>query len=278
MVEAPSQAHRRRRGVLDVTGQPGFRTIASICIGILYAPLVVLVLLSFNTSDLLTQFDGLSLQWYRLALANRDFYEAAKNTLIVATATTAATVLATAAALGMTRALRAWRGQTAAYTVINLPLMVPEIVVAIATLAFFSVLSSSLGISFGFGNLILTHTVFCIPVAYMPIRARLAGMDTSLDQAAADLYATPWHAFRRVTLPLLAPGIIAGAALAFIISFDNFTISQFVAGPGQSTLPLYIWGMIRKPITPEVNAMCSLLLAISILFIFASSLISRRRN
>jgi len=111
----------------------------------------------------------------------------------------------------------------------------------------------------------------------MPIRARLEDMDVTLENAAADLYATPWNAFRRVTLPLLTPGITAGAALAFIVSFDDFTITQLVAGPGQTTLPLFIWSQIRRPITPELNAMCSILLGISILFVLASYLIARKR-
>ena len=137
--------------------------------------------------------------------------------------------------------------------------------------------SSLANINFGIGNLILAHTVFCIPFAYMPIRARLEDMDVTLENAAADLYATPWRAFRHVTLPLLMPGITAGAALAFIVSFDDFTITQLVAGPGQTTLPLFIWSQIRRPITPELNAMCSILLAISILFVLASYLIARKR-
>jgi spermidine/putrescine transport system permease protein len=124
----------------------------------------------------------------------------------------------------------------------------------------------------------LVHTVFCIPFAYMPIRARLEDMDLTLEQAAADLYAMPWKAFRRVTLPLLMPGISAGGALAFIVSFDDFTITQLVAGPGQTTLPLFIWDRTRLPLTPEVNAMSTILLGISIVFVTISFLIARRRR
>ncbi|TGV95540.1 ABC transporter permease subunit, partial [Mesorhizobium sp. M2E.F.Ca.ET.154.01.1.1] len=109
----------------------------------------------------------------------------------------------------------------------------------------FALIAGAFGLNFGIGNLILAHTVFCIPFAYMPIRARLEDMDLTLEYAAADLYATPWNAFKRITLPLLVPGIMSGAALAFIVSFDDFTITQLVAGPGQTTLPLYIWNQIR---------------------------------
>src|SRR5262249_49361885 len=155
------------------------------------------------------------------------------------------TTIATAAALATTRT-RPWPGQTAAYLVINLPLVVPEIITAVATLSFFALLASLAQINFGIGNLILAHSVFCIPFAYMPIRAGLEGMDLTLEQAAADLYATPWQTFRRVTLPLLTPGVSSGAALALIVSIDDFTITQMVAGPGQTTLPLYIYGQLHK--------------------------------
>ena len=271
-------AEPAQRWAIDLRHQPGFKGVAIFCLVILYAPIAVLALFSFNSSDLLTQLDGLSLRWYGQALWNGDFYDAAANTMIISiSATITSTMLATAAALGTTRS-KPWRGQTAAFMVINLPLMVPEIITAVATLAFFSLLASLLRIDFGIGNLILAHTVFCVPFAYMPIRARLEDMDVTLENAAADLYATPWNAFKRVTLPLLLPGISAGAALAFIVSFDDFTITQLVAGPGQTTLPLYIWSQIRRPITPELNAMCSILLAVSILFVLASYLIARKRR
>src|SRR5262249_49746949 len=155
----------------------------------------------------------------------------AENTLIISiTATIVSTITATLAAIGMTR-VRPWPGLGVAFMVINLPLMVPEIITAVATLSFFALIAGSLRLNFGIGNLILAHPVFCIPFAYMPIRARLADMDLTLENAAADLYATPWNAFRRVTLPLLVPGILSGMALAFIVSFDDFTITQLVAGP-----------------------------------------------
>jgi len=266
-----------RRGV-DLKHQPGFGLVAIVCLALLYTPILVLAVYSFNAGDTLTEFTGLSTQWYAAALGNEEFHNAATNSLVVAvSATIVATILATAAALGTTRT-RPWRGQGAAFMVINLPLMVPEIITAVATLSFFALLASIANINFGLGNVILAHIVFCIPFAYMPIRARLEDMDVTLENAAADLYATPWKAFQRVTLPLLTPGLSAGAALAFIVSFDDFTITQLVAGPGQTTLPLYIWSRIRRPITPELNAMCSILLAISILFVLTSWLISRKKT
>jgi spermidine/putrescine transport system permease protein len=263
----------------DLKRQPGFGVVAALCLAALYAPILIVVGFAFNASRSVTRWSEFSLTWFDSVLANRDIHSAAANTLIIASsATIAATLIATAAALATTRT-RPWPGQSIAYMVINLPLMVPEIVTAVATLSFFALLASQAGINFGIGNLILTHSVFCIPFAYLPIRARLEDMDLTLEQAAADLYATPWQTFRRVTLPLLMPGISSGAALAFIISFDDFTITQLVAGPGQTTLPLYIWGQLHKTgVTPEVNAISAVLLVISICFVSLSFLVGRRHR
>jgi spermidine/putrescine transport system permease protein len=150
--------------------------------------------------------------------------------------------------------------------IINLPLLVPEICTAVATLLFFA----ALGINLGFVTLVLAHICFCIPFAYLPIRARLEDMDKTLEQAAADLYATPWQAFRRVTLPLLMPGILAGATLAFITSIDDVVISSFVAGSGYQPLPIYIWAQVRNGVRPDINAVSTILLAVSIVFVSLS--------
>jgi spermidine/putrescine transport system permease protein len=162
--------------------------------------------------------------------------------------------------------------------IVNLPLMVPEIITAVATLSFFAMLAGAFGLNFGIGNIMLAHIVFCIPFAFMPIRARLEDMDMTLENAAADLYAPPWQAFKRITLPLLLPGVASGAALAFIVSFDDFTITQLVAGPGQTTLPLFIWNQIRRPITPEINAISTILLLVSVAFVSISFLIARTKK
>jgi ABC-type spermidine/putrescine transport system permease subunit II len=262
----------------DIKEQPGFRSVAITCLVILYAPILILMIFSFNGSSVVTHWEGVTVSWYGIAFRNEEFHRAAENTLTISiTATIVSTVVATLAAIGMTR-VRPWRGLGAAFMVINLPLMVPEIITAVATLSFFALVAGQLGLNFGIGNLIIAHTVFCIPFAYMPIRARLEDMDLTLENAAADLYATPSQAFRRITLPLLVPGILSGMALAFIVSFDDFTITQLVAGPGQTTLPLYIWNQIRRPMTPEINAISTILLLVSILFVSISFLIARRRG
>jgi spermidine/putrescine transport system permease protein len=190
--------------------------------------------------------------------------------LVATIATLVATVFATMAALAM--AGRSFKGQGAVSGMLGLPLLVPEIVTAVASLLFFL----SLGMDLGLHTVVIAHVVFCIPFAYLPIRARLADMDPRLVEAASDLYASPWHAFRRVTLPLLMPGIISGAMLAFIVSLDDFVITFFVAGPGATTLPVYIFGMVRMGITPEVNALAALLLMASMVFVGLSWWIGKR--
>jgi len=263
---------------LDLKRQPGFASVAMICCFVLYAPIAVLVLFSFNANRSVTRWTEFSLDWYVRALANEGIQHAALISIEVALAATVfGTAIATAGALATTR-IRRSRGTNIAYTVINMPLMVPEIVTAIATLSFFALLRTGLGISFGLGNLMIAHTVFCIPFAYLPIRARLENMDLTLEQAAADLYATPWRTFRRVTLPLMLPGIIAGAMLAFIVSLDDVIITLLVAGPGETTLPLYILGQIRRGVTPEVNAVSTILLAVSILFVTLFFFLGRRQR
>jgi spermidine/putrescine transport system permease protein len=157
---------------------------------------------------------------------------------------------------------------------LGLPLVVPEIVTAVASLLFFVLVGLPLGLS----TVVLAHTVFCIPFAYLPIRARLQGMDPTLEDAAMDLYADRVRAFRRVTLPLLWPGVLSGAMLAFIISLDDFVITYFVSGAGATTLPVYIFGMIRVGISPEVNAVSALMLLLSILLVALSWLAGRARR
>jgi spermidine/putrescine transport system permease protein len=178
------------------------------------------------------------------------------------------------AALGTTRT-RPFRGLTAIYVMINQPLMVPEIVTAVALLIFFAMIKVHTGYQ-GLGYLIAAHTAFCIPFAYLPIRARLENMDLSLERAAADLYASPWQTFRHVTLPLMAPGIMAGAMLAFVISLDDVVITEFVKSGGQDTLPTYMLGQLRRVITPEINAISTVFLAISVAVVTVFFVLNRK--
>ena len=182
-------------------------------------------------------------------------------------------MLATAAAVALPPHKPA-RGGGVALALINLPLVAPEIVTAVASLIFFVMIGLQLGIL----SVLLAHVTFCIPFAFLPISARLELLDPELEDAARDLYADRWQAFRRITLPLLLPGTVAGFMLAFIVSLDDFIITNFVAGPGATTLPLAIYGMVRVGFTPEINAISTLLLLVSILFVAASYLLGRARR
>ena len=256
---------------------PGFTFIAILCFALLYAPIVTLVGYSFNAGNSLAVWEGFSLQWYNAAWQNDKVQGAAILSVVVALqASLYATILATMEALGTTRT-RNYRGQTAIYTMINQPLMVPEIVTAVALLICFAVIKQATDYH-GLVYLVIAHTAFCIPFAYLPIRARLEGMDNSLEIAAADLYATPWRCFHRVTLPLLWPGILAGAMLAFVISLDDVVITEFVKSAGQDTLPTYMLGQLRRVITPEINAISTALLAISVLMVSLVFLLNRKKS
>lgn len=258
----PARNARKRRAFGDV---PGLRTLAFLFLAFLYLPIIVLVVFSFNEGSIVMVWTGFSTDWYAKVFVNEDIRRATMNSLIVAVSATAiATTCATLAALALARG-GAFRGKGVTLGIITLPLMVPEIVTAVAMLVFFS----NLGLNFGLGNVIIAHTTFCIPFAFLPIRARLEGMDTSLEQASRDLYASDWETFRLVTLPLLMPGVLAGAMLSFVISMDDFIITLMVAGAGDTTLPVYIYSMIRQGITPEVNAVSSILLLFSIALVTA---------
>ena len=275
MAEAAAAREARPRG-FDASAMPGFALVAVAGFALLYAPIATLVAYSFNASDSAAVWGGFSLRWYRIAWENEQVQDAAiRSVVLAACASTVATTVATLAALGTTR--RRFRGRTAITVVVNQPLMVPEIVTAVALLIVFAAVKVATGYQ-GLGYLILAHSAFCVPFAYLPVRAKLEGMDPALEAAAADLHATPLQAFRRITLPLLAPGIVAGAMLAFVISLDDVIITEFVKSAGQDTLPTYMLGQLRRALTPEVNAISTALLALTVLILTAFFLLTRRRS
>lgn len=261
----------------SATALPGFAAVAMLTFIMLYLPIITLVIFSFNAGDSVSQWDGFSLKWYAIAWENDQVRGAAINTLLIAgLAAVFSTIVATMAALGTTRRAK-FKGQTWIYVAINQPLMVPEIVTAVALLIFFAMLKKSTGYT-GLGYMIVAHTAFCIPFAYLPIRARLESMDLTLETAAGDLYASPWQTFRHVTLPLLLPGVMAGAMLAFVTSLDTVVITEFIKSPGQDTLPTYMLGQLRRAMKPDVNAISTALLAITLLMLCAFFLLSRKRD
>jgi len=247
----------------DVHRQTGFTAIALICFVLLYLPIILLVIYSFNAGQSIAIWEGFSLQWYVSAWENEKVQDAAIRSLIIASC---ASVISTRTP--------GFCGYTAVFALINQPLMIPEIVIAVALLIFFAMIKGATGYT-GLWYLILAHSAFCIPFAYMPIRARLQGMDLNLEQAGADLYGTPWRVFKRITLPQLWPGVLAGAMLAFVISLDDVVITEFVKSAGQDTLPTYMLGQLRRVITPEVNAISTVLLAISVALMIAFYFLSK---
>ncbi len=254
---------------------PGFLAITILCLVVLYAPLLVIMAYSFNGSTSITTWGGFSLHWYVDVFTGAEaarFGQAAWNSLTIAViAATASTAIATAAAVAMIRG-GVFRGKRVTFALINMPLMVPEIVTAVATLIFFAMI----GLTTGYLTILIAHVTFCIPFAYLPIAARLQGIEGHYEQAARDLYASRWQAFRLILLPLMAPGVVSGYLLAFIISLDDFIITNFVKGAGMETLPTAIFGSVKQGIKPNIMAISTLMLVVSILFVTLSYLINRK--
>ncbi|MDU8925836.1 ABC transporter permease [Alisedimentitalea sp. MJ-SS2] len=261
----------------DVRSYKGFRAITLLCLVILYAPLVVVTIYSFNASKSITVWEGLSLQWYADVFTGPEsgkFKLAARNSFVIAIiAATVSTTIATLAATAIIRGGR-FRLRRVSFGLITLPLMVPEIVTAVATLIFFN----AIGFDRGLMTIVLAHIAFCIPFAYLPISARMQGIEDSYEQAAMDLYASKRQAFTRILLPLMMPGIISGFLLAFIVSLDDFIITNFVKGAGVETLPTAIFGSVKQGIKPNIMAISTMLLAVSVLMVTISYFVSKSDN
>jgi spermidine/putrescine transport system permease protein len=228
----------------------------------LFAPIFLLVLFSFNESRFPTYWTGFSLDWYVKLFSNYAMGQALKNSLIVTfTSTAIATVIGTMVAVAMER--YGFRAKTAVDGALFLPIIIPDIAMAIMLLVFFVLVGMKLGLT----TIIIAHVAFNISFVAIIVRARMASINPDLAEAARDLYANEWREFWRVTFPQLLPGIIAGALFAFVLSFDDYVITFFVSGPGSTTLPVRIYGMVRRGITPETNAVSSLMLLASLLLV-----------
>ncbi|MBE6077297.1 spermidine/putrescine ABC transporter permease [Clostridium sporogenes] len=225
----------------------------------LYLPIFVLVVFSFNKSKLNATFTGFTLDWYKNLINNTQILEALKNSLIIAFISTFfAVIIGTLAAIGMYR--YKFKGKRAMEGLLYIPVVIPEIVMGISMLAFFS----SLNLPAGLITLILAHITFCISYVIIVVRARLDGFDSALEEAAQDLGATPWQTLTKVTLPVISPGIISGALLAFTLSLDDVIISFFAAGPDSNTLPLKIFSMVKFGVTPEINALSTVMMVFTL--------------
>jgi len=253
-------------------------------LAIMYVPIVLVIIFSFNENRLNSVWSGFTLAWYREFFRDRAMFTALGNSLVLATASSlSAAVIGTIGAVGIT-----WGGRTARIekngtkprlSGINrimeylsiLPIMTPEIILGMVLLVFFSLL----GLPLGMFTLILAHTCFSIPYVYLLVKARLAGLDNSYTEAARNLGAAPWQVFRDVLFPLILPAIISGILLSFAMSFDDVIISIFVTGPLTNTLPIRIYTQIKTGVTPKTNALCSLLFIITVFLCILSMSVLR---
>ena len=240
---------------------------------IMYLPIVLTVFYSFNESKISSIWGGFSLKWYEELMGDRDLKEALRNSLILAALScSASAVIGTLGAVGMSRIQSKSKGIVEYISTI--PIMIPEIILGMVFLAFFSLL----GLPFGMTTLVLAHTTFCIPYIFMMVKARLIGMDKSLEEPARDLGASPVRAFFDIVLPLIMPAIASGMLLAFAMSFDDVVISIFVTGPKTNTLPIKIYTKMKTGVTPEINALSTVILVVTVFLLFLSSRIKKKQK
>ena len=262
---------------MSASTQRRFPSTLSIVTGTVYAflyvPIIVLVALSFNASRFSTVWRGFTWHWYALAWRDSELIASLRTSLVVGFITTImATAIGTAAAIALARYRIKYK--TSIEGLVYLPVIIPEIVIGFATAGLFGLLS----VSFGLSTIIAAHVAFSISYVVFIVRAKLANIHPSLEEAALDLGATRWQTFLRVTLPLILPAIVSAALLVFTLSLDDYVITSFVAGPGSSTLPLKIYSMVKTGVTPEINAMSTVLLVVTILLVLVSERMSSGRQ
>lgn len=247
--------------------------IAALCFLGLHLPLLVLVLFSFNSSRFSVRWTGFTFDWYRQLADRPDILRALRASLIVGvTSTLIATVLGTLIALGIAR--RGMTRRRAIEGALYVPIVTPEVVTGISLLVLFA----AVGVPLGLTTITIAHVAFGVPFVAVVVLARLAGMDRTLEEAALVLGADEAAAFRRVTLPQLWPGILAGALLAFTMSFDDFVITFFVSGVGSTTLPLLVYSMVRRTVEPTINAISTLVLVVTTILIVIADRVARQRD
>lgn len=262
--------------------RPGLVALTALVFGyaFLYGPIAVLIAYSFNDSRLVTVWGGLSLRWYGELFANEKMMQAAWLSLrIAAVSATGAVVLGAAAAFALVR-LGRFRGRGAFATLLVAPLVIPEVIIGLSLLLLFVWLQQAIGwpATRGATTIAIAHATIGIAYVAVVVRARLQRLDPDLEAAAADLGAPPFTAFRRVTLPLLAPALVAGWLLAFTLSLDDLVVASFVSGPGASTLPIVVFASVRLGVTPEVNALATLLVAAVAVVVGCAAWLLHRRE
>lgn len=240
---------------------------------ITYIPILLTVIYSFNESKITSVWEGFSLKWYAELFRDRDIREALINSLILAAlSVTCSVIIGTMGALGMHQ--KKSRVNEALAYVSMIPIMIPEIILGMVFLSVFSLM----GLPFGMVTLVIAHTTFCVPYIYSVVKARLVGMDKSLEEAALDLGASPVRVFFDVTLPLILPAIFSGAMLAFAMSFDDVVISIFVTGPKVNTLPVKIYTKLKTGVTPEINALAAVMLLVTVFLMMGAALVNKKKK
>lgn len=244
----------------------------------LYAPIVVVVVYSFNAAKYGGPWRGFTTHWYATLLDNEDKITAAKNTFVLGlTSTAISTVLGTMLGYGLSR--YRFPGQKIFSWMMYIPVVIPDIVMAVAMLMFYALVRDHLGLfELGMTTMILSHVTFQIPFVAIVVRSRMIGMDPAIEEAAHDLGASSWQTFQHVTLPMILPAIVAGGMLAFTLSLDDFVVSFFTTGPGATTLPILIYSSVKRGITPDINALSSVIVALSIVGTIVVTLLERPRR
>lgn len=279
-VAVPAPARSRTTSRLAL-GQKLLTANALLVFAFFYTPILVLIIFSFNAGRSGTIWEGFSLRWYAELANDPAILSAFTNTVIVAFMTTIlSTIIGTMISLAMERHHFPFKLPLDA--VLYMPIIIPEIVIALATLLFFiivfNMVKNLFGITWGLGlpTIIIAHVAFTISFVATIVRARLVDMDPNMEQAARDLYADEWQTFRRVTFPLLMPAIISGALMGFTLSLDDFLITFFVSGPGSTTLPILVYSKVKFGVTPDLNALATLLLVFSIGLVLLAQFLQRR--
>jgi putrescine transport system permease protein len=248
-------------------------TVLTLGFAFLYLPIVILIVFSFNASQLVTVWGGFSTRWYAAILQNRQLLDSAWMTVqVAALSATLATAIGTLAALALTRYLR-FRGRMLFTGMVYAPLVMPEVITGLSLLLLFV----SLDIDRGFWTVSIAHATFTMGFVAVVVQSRLVTFDMALEEAAADLGATPWQVFVRITLPIIAPAVLAGFLLAFTLSLDDLVIASFTTGPGATTLPMRIYSQVRLGVTPEINAISTIMIGLVTVAVIVAALATKRQ-
>ena len=248
------------------------RITALLIFAYIYLPILILIIFSFNTQKINVRWEGFTLHWYGELFRDQEVILATRNSLMIALiSTVVATIIGTMAALALQR--YRFPGYTFSESLLYVPVIIPEIVMGISLLAFFALINMKLGLT----TITLAHIAFNIPFVALVVRARLHGFDKSIEEAAMDLGANELITFWRVTLPTIMPGVLSGALLAFTLSLDDYVITYFTAGPGSTTLPLRVFSMVRFAVTPKVNALSTLWVAVVFVVLLLGQIAQKRQ-